>query len=174
MTAVRTLLTVVVAAALVGASLPAVDDARADRTAARLDATATRLSDAANALVATDDPVPAGERGASRTVVVTLPDAGFADARAEYLSVGGVPNASSPSTIGYRVDGRPPRRVDAGVTFVTGPEPLVLAPGRHTLRLTLVRTTTGVAVRVRPLPRRSDAANRSRVGDGNPTGSLAA
>ena len=177
MTAVRTLLTVVVAAALVGASLPAVEDARTDRTAARLDASATRLSDAANALVATDDPVPAGERGASRTVVVTLPQAGFADARAEYLSVGGVPNASSPSTVGYRVAGRPPRQVDAGVTFVTGPEPLVLAPGRHTLRLTLVRTTTGVGVRVRPLSRRPDAANwsqvdavnRSRVGDGNTT-----
>jgi hypothetical protein len=173
-TAVRTLLTVVVAAALVGASLPAIDDARADRTAAHLDATATRLSDVATALVATDDPVPAGERGASRTVVVTLPHAGFADARADYLSLGGVPTASSASTVGYRVAGRPARRIDAGVTFVTGPEPLVLAPGRHTLRLTLVRTATGVGVRVRPLSRRPEAANRSRDDDRNTTGTPAA
>jgi hypothetical protein len=172
--AVRTLLTVAVAAALVGASLPAIEDVRADRTAARLDATATRLSDVATALVATDDPVPAGERGASRTVAVTLPHADFADARADYLSVGGVPNASSPSTVGYRVAGRPSRRVDAGVTFVTGPEPLVLAPGRHTLRLTLVRTATGVGVRVRPLPRRSDAARRGGGDDRNVTGTPAA
>jgi hypothetical protein len=151
-TAVRTLLTVVVAAALVGASLPAVDDARADRTAARLDAAATRLSEVAAGLVAADDPVPAGERGAGRTVVVTLPRAGVADARADYLSIGGVPGAAAPSTVGYRVAAGPPRRVDAGVRFHTGGEPLVLRPGRHHLRLTLVRTPDGVGVRIRPVP----------------------
>ncbi|WP_380675471.1 DUF7311 family protein [Salinigranum sp. GCM10025319] len=164
MTAVRTLLTVLVAAALIGASLPAVDEARADRTGARLDAAATRLSDTAAALVASDDPVPLGERGASRTVVVTLPHAGVADARAAYLSIGGLPNASAPSAVGYRVADRPPRQVDAGVTFRTGADPLVLAPGRHTLRLTLVRTATGVAVCVRPVSRRTGPATRSAVG----------
>lgn len=151
MTAVRTLLTVVVASALLGSSLPAVDDARADRTATRLDATATRLSDAAAALVATDDPVPAGERGASRTLVITLPRAGFADARADYLSVGGTPTRPDRSTVGYRVAGRPPRQVETSVAFVTGEEPLVLPPGHHRLRLTLVRTANGVGVRVRPV-----------------------
>jgi hypothetical protein len=147
-TAVRTLLTVVVATALLGASLPAVEEARADRTTARLDATATRLSDAAAALVAADDPVPSGERGASRTVVVALPAGGFADARADYLSVGGLPNDSRPTTVGYRVDGAPPRRLDAGVRFFVGERPLVLPPGRHTLRLTLVRRGGHVGVRV--------------------------
>ena len=161
MTAVRTLLTVLVAAALVGASLPAIDEARADRTGARLDATAIRLSDAAAALVATDDPVPLGERGASRTVVVALPHAGFVDARAAYLSIGGLPNASAPAVVGYRVADRPPRRIDTGVSFRTGSDPLVLAPGRHTLRLTLVRTAAGVGVRVRPVSRRVGAENRS-------------
>ncbi len=151
MTAVRTLLTVVVATALLGASLPAVEDARTDRTAARLDATATRLSDVSAALVAADDPVPSGERGASRTVVVTLPSGGFADARARYLSVGGLPNDSRQpaTTVGYRVADRPPRRLDARVRFFVGERPLVLPPGRHTLRLTLVRRGGEVGVRVR-------------------------
>lgn len=149
MTAVRTLLTVVVATALLGASLPALDDARVDRTERRLDASATRLTDVAAGLVATDDPVPMGARGASRTVVVTLPSAGVADARAASLSVGGLPNASHPSTVGYRVAGQPPRRLDTGVRFVTGERPLVLSPGRHTLRLTLVRVEGRVGVHVR-------------------------
>jgi hypothetical protein len=164
-TAVRTLLSVVLAAALVGASLPALDDARVERTASRLESTATRLSDAAARLAATDDPVRRGARGAGRTVVVRLPDGGFAEARAAYLSVGGHPNASAPATVGYRVAGRPPRTVDAGVRFATGGGPLVLGPGRHVLRLTLVRTPAGVAVRVR-----ADAARASATAAENGTG----
>jgi hypothetical protein len=121
----------------------------------RLDATATRLSDAAATLVATDDPVPPGERGAARPIVVTVPRAGFAAARADYLSVGGLPGVTAPATIGYQIAGQPPRRIDAGVTFVTGPEPLVLPPGRHRLRLTLVRIPSGVGVRVQPASRES-------------------
>lgn len=163
MTAVRTVLTVAVAAALLGSSLPAVDDARADRTAARLEATATRLSDAAAVLVATDDPVPAGELGASRTLVITLPRAGFADARADYLSIGGMPTGSERSTVGYRVTGRPPRQVETSVTFVTEDGPLVLPPGRHRLRLTLVRTANGVGVRVRPVGAKTARADQRRT-----------
>jgi hypothetical protein len=162
-TAVRTLLTVLVGAALLGASLPAVEDARDARTAARLDATAGRLVDAAAALAAVDDPVPAGERAAGRTVVITLPRAGIADARADYLTIGGTPETTAPSTVAYRVDGRPPRRLDASVTFLTGSDPLVLRPGRHRLRLTLVSTPETVGVRVRPLSTRSvDPTSRSR------------
>lgn len=149
MTAIRTLLTVVVAAALLGASLPVVEDARVDRTDARLETTATRLSETANALAATDDPVPLGERGASRTLVVTLPSEGFAGARADYLSIGGLPNDPHPTTVGYRVDEQPPEQIDARVRLFTGAEPLVLPPGRHALRLTLVRMPAGVGVRVR-------------------------
>jgi hypothetical protein len=96
-------------------------------------------------------------------VVVTLPHAGFADARAAYLSIGGLPNASAPSVVGYRVADRPPRRIDAGVSFRTGSDSLVLAPGRHVLRLTLVRTAAGVGVRVRPVSRRVGSDNRSDV-----------
>lgn len=161
MTAVRTLLTVLVAAALLGTSLPVVDDARADRTETRLETAAIRLADAAAALVAGDDPVPPDERGASRTVAVTLPRAGFADARAAYLSIGGVPNASAPSTVGYRVAGRPPRRLATDLRFVTGPNPLVLPPGRHVLRLTLVETATTVGVRVEHRRRSTALASQS-------------
>lgn len=168
MTAVRTLLTVVVATALLGASLPAVEEARVDRTAARLDATATRLSDAAAALVAADDPVPPGERGASRTVVVVLPAGGVADARADYLSVGGLPNDSRATTVGYRVADGSPRRLEAGVQFFVGERPLVLPPGRHTLRLTLVRRGGHVGVRVH-VAGRADTGAGARTETTRPT-----
>jgi hypothetical protein len=164
-TAVRTVLTVVVAAALVGASMPAVADARVERTTARLDATATRLVDTAAALAASDDPVPAGEQGAARTVVVVLPAAGVADASTGFLSIGGLPNRSAPSTVGYRVDGHRPRQVASPVAFVTGPTPLVLGPGRHRLRLTLVHTATGVGVAVRPVSRRPQSSTTVPDGD---------
>ncbi|AUV81017.1 hypothetical protein C2R22_04530 [Salinigranum rubrum] len=166
MTAVRTLLTVVVATALLGASLPAVEDARTDRTAARLDAAATRLSGVSAALVAADDPVAAGERGAGRTVVVSLPSGGFADARAAYLSIGGLPNDSRqpPTTVGYRVADSPPRRLDAGVRFFVGERPLVLPPGRHTLRLTLVRRGGATGVRVSVVGHAGSTRETNRTG----------
>ena len=148
MSAVRTLLTVVVAAAILGMSLPAMADARADRTEAELDTAAARVTDAVAALVAREDPVPATERGASRTVTVTIPHAGMADAEVAYFSVGGIPDSPAPSTIAYRVADRPPRQVEASVRLLTGSQPLVLAPGRHTLRLTLVARGGQLWVRV--------------------------
>jgi hypothetical protein len=128
-------------------------EARADRTDSALDATTTRLTDAAATLAATEDPVPATVPGASRTVTVTLPRAGLADAEVSYFSIGGSPGALEPSTVAYRVAGRPPRRVETRVRFLTGPRPLVLSPGRHALRLTLVDQGAGVGVRVTRLHR---------------------
>lgn len=69
---IRVVAAVVLAAALVAASLPAVGDARADRTAARLDSATVRIQDAARSLLATDEAV-VGERGARRVVTVRLP-----------------------------------------------------------------------------------------------------
>jgi hypothetical protein len=151
-TAVRTVLTVLVAAALLGLSLPVIADARVDRTEAGLASTARQVTDAAADLVASDDPVPPGERGASRQVTVTVRPAGIADARVAHLSIGGSPNASAPSTISYRVAGQPPRVMETRFRFLTGSTPLVLPPGRHVLRLTLVTTPAGVGVRVARLP----------------------
>lgn len=148
MTAVRTLLTVVVAAAILGSSLPVIAEARVDRTESALDATATRVTDAAASLVATEDPVPVTAQGARRTVTVTIPRAGLGDAEVAYFSLGGRPNASAPSTIGYRVADRPPRRIETRHRFLTGSQPLVLSPGRHRLRLTLVHQPEGVWIRV--------------------------
>lgn len=149
MTAVRTLLTVLVAVALLGASMPAVEDARTTRTDERLEAAVGKLSDAAASLVAHDDPLDRCGVGASRTVTVSLPDGGFTDARASYLAVGGSRHEPSPSVVTYKTAGQPPRQLDVGVRFVTGDDPLVLTPGRHVLRLTLVRTPDGPGVCVR-------------------------
>lgn len=176
MTAVRTLLTVIVAAALLGASLPAVDDARTSRSETRLDTAAVRVGEAATALAANEDPVPVGEQGASRTLLVRLPSGSFAEARTAYLSVGGLPNASAPTTpttLGYRVAGQPPRQREASVPLFTDAKPLVLGPGTHRLRLTLVRTHAGVGVRIRVVspaqPTRTATASATAAPTNTPT-----
>ena len=167
MTAVRTLLSVVVAAALLGASLPALDDARTARTEQSMETTATRLAEAATTLASTDDPAPPDAPGARRTLSVTVPSAGLDTARVDYLAVGGTPNTAGPSTLTYRLSGQSTQSVETGVRFVTGPSPLVLPPGRHVLRLTLVRTPRGVGVGVRVVGRerrptpRANATERS-------------
>lgn len=73
---IRALLAVVLAAALLAASLPAVKSAAADRTAASLDRDVDDLERAGSSLLARDDP------GARRVVTVSLP--------AETLSAVGV------------------------------------------------------------------------------------
>lgn len=148
MTAVRTLLCVVLAAALLGMSLPALDDARTGRTEQSMETTAIRIAETAETLASTDDPVPPDAPGARRTLSVTVPSAGLDTAHVDFLTIGGTPNASAPSMVGYRLSGRPTRYVEAGVRFVTGPSPLVLSQGRHVLRLRLLRTPRGVAVEV--------------------------
>lgn len=69
---IRVVTAVVLAAALVAASLPAVEEVRTERTAARLDADVERMHDAARSLLATDEAVE-GIRGARRVVRIRLP-----------------------------------------------------------------------------------------------------
>ena len=64
---IRALLAVSIAAALLAASLPAVESAAADRTAAAIDRDVDRIERAGASLLAADDP------GARRIVTVSLP-----------------------------------------------------------------------------------------------------
>lgn len=148
---VRVALAVLLAAALVGASLPAVEDARVRATDEAARRSTHAVVDAARDLVRGNDPV-LGTAGARRTVEVAVPDRSLARADLAYLAVGGRPNGPAPrdtpdgDVIAYRVRGGPERvvRVPADLRVVRNgtvqPDrsPLVLrGDARLTLHLTL-------------------------------------
>lgn len=160
---IRVVLAVVLAAALVGASLPAVEDARATRAARTAERGAAALRDAATGLVRESDPVPHGIAvvGAHASVRVRVPAPALADAGLTYLAVGGHPDRSlridgpASDAVVYRVGDRPPRIVPFPVDLrairagrLRGDAvPLVLR-GDARLRLGYVRVDGGSAVTV--------------------------
>lgn len=71
---VRLVLAAIVAAALLGAAMPAIDDARHDVSATEADRSAQAVADAITELHRSSDPVPRGVPGAKRVVTVEVPD----------------------------------------------------------------------------------------------------
>jgi hypothetical protein len=116
---IRVVLTVLVAVALLTASMPAVETARATTTADRLGAEADELEraigDLAAGSTAVDDPAMA----ARATVPVRAPS-GFTAAAVERVALVEPPDRPGAIAIAYRVDGRPRRVVRVG----TGPAPV--------------------------------------------------
>ncbi|MFB6105491.1 MAG: hypothetical protein ABEJ70_00820 [Halobacteriaceae archaeon] len=114
---VRVVLTVVFALALVGAALPAVQDARHDAAARAGDRQVDALEDAVGGLVRSSDAVGPGLPAATRRVRLRVParDAGSVGVAA--VSVGGLPNDTAPGdgprrdVVAVRVRGRPVRVV---------------------------------------------------------------
>lgn len=70
---VRLVLAVVVAAALLGAAVPVVEDARHDLATTTADRSVQTLADAVEDLHRSSDPVPRGVPGATRVVEVEVP-----------------------------------------------------------------------------------------------------
>lgn len=85
---VRLVLAAVVAAALLGAAIPVIEDARHDVSATEAEQTAQQLAAAITQVSRSSDPVPPGVPGAKRVVTVDLPP----DAT---VRVGGAPNESA-------------------------------------------------------------------------------
>lgn len=134
---IRTVLAVVLAAALLSISLPAVDAAAAERTAAQMDGAVDDIAAAATDLTA-DDPGPTRRLAPRRVVDVRLPERSLTTARVRHLTVDG--GGDGPARISYALGGRTPNshRVEAPIVTPTGP--IVLrAPGKHTLVLRYVR-----------------------------------
>lgn len=71
---VRLVLAAVVAAALIGAAMPVVEDARHDVAATDADRSATAIADAITDVKRSNDPVPRGVPGAKRVVTVDTSD----------------------------------------------------------------------------------------------------
>lgn len=147
----RLVLAVVLAGALLAATVPALEDGRATATDRRMRGELTSLRNVAHELARTNDPVAPGRRGARRVVELTLPK-GVAVAPVEYVELGG----DDGSTLAYALAGGPRReiRFDGIAVRATGTAsgPLVLREGgSYRLALELVRVDGGPAVVVRVL-----------------------
>lgn len=136
---IRVVIAVVVATALLAASLPAVDSARADRTAAQLDGELAALSDSAASLVDRDDATATGLPGARRVVSLTIPARSWTAAGVDSVTVGCRDECRRP-TVSYTLDNGRTRRVHLDLPLVVADGPLVFrASGTHRLTLTLER-----------------------------------
>lgn len=145
----RVVLAVLLAVALLGAAMPVVEDARADRTSTLAAGELSRLAERATGLAAGGEAGP--DAGSRRTVDLSLPDGGFATAPLAYAAVGGLPDCDAPGDTGagdvvaYRLVGGEPRvrHVPVDVRVVEAgqarddDEPLVLR-GDASLTLALV------------------------------------
>ncbi|GAB3686220.1 hypothetical protein GCM10028857_17940 [Salinarchaeum chitinilyticum] len=151
---IRVVVTVLLAIALLAASMPAVEHAGADRSEEQLRSGVRNLDAAATALAESEEAVP-GTVGARRTVAVRIPAADIGAAGVERFAISG-----SDRRYAFRVEGR-----DETVRFGTVPvhtldgEPLVLRePGTHELVLALVEIGGDRRVVVARLERVRDGA----------------
>jgi hypothetical protein len=147
---IRVALAAALTVALLAASLPAVDDARTERTRARLAADVDRIQRAARDLASSDDATGVDTAGARRVVRIRLPASTWTSAPVAWVSVGGVPGGPARDVLAYRLADRPPRTVAVeGIAFRTPGGPVVLrGSGRQTVVLELVRVEGRPVVRV--------------------------
>lgn len=154
---IRAILAVCLAVALLGVTLPAIEDASRDHSARLADAELTRLRATLTDLAATDDALPADSPGARRLVTLRMPTPDLTAAPIAYLAVGGVPDSDSrtgsdtaPDRLAYRLEGGQPRTIPVPVDLRTvDGDPLVFrSADRHRLRCRLLADDAGVGVHV--------------------------
>lgn len=133
----RAVLAVALAAALVGAALPAVERGRVDAADRLVHGELRAIERGAESLLDADEVGPGA--GARRSLTVELPAGSWRAAGVDYVSIRGVRRSPGQgvTTVAYRIDGRPERRVTLAVPLSVGEEPLVLGDGSHRLVLEL-------------------------------------
>ncbi|MEA5387713.1 hypothetical protein VB773_17595 [Haloarculaceae archaeon H-GB2-1] len=149
----RAVLAVVLAVALLGVSLPALDEARVKRTDVRVGSELEGLADEMRLLQRGDAAVPSGTPGARVATTFSVPHRSWAAAGVEFVSLSTTDGGRA--RFGWRADGgrRHVQRVPDVRLSVAGPsDSLVLTTGgRHRLHLRLVRTDSErVVVVARP------------------------
>lgn len=150
---IRVVLTVLVAVALLAASMPAIETARTATSAERIGAEADRLERAIGGVVSGSAPVSDPAMAAQTTVLLRVPT-GFAAADVERIALVESPDRPSGVAIAYRIDGRPERTLRVGTgpaeTAVDlGDEPIELRPGgANRIRVKYVEDD-GPTVRIR-------------------------
>lgn len=124
---IRVVLTVLVAVALLTASMPAIEAARTATTADRIGAEAERLERAVGGVV--DDSTPVGDPAlAAQTTVVVRAPTGFAAADVDRVALVEPADRSGDVALVYRVDDRPERAFRVGTGPVETDVDLVDAP----------------------------------------------
>lgn len=116
----RVAFAVVLAVAVVGASMPVIETARHERSASHVEADLAVFETAVADLTASEEPALRPEAAARRTTSIDVPRGSFTTAPVEYVSIGGVPNRSTTGTenraatpsdsregavLAYRIDG---------------------------------------------------------------------
>lgn len=146
----RAVLAVVLAVALVGAAVPAIERARDRRAANLAEGQLSLVAERATGLATAEEATADG--AARRVVSVAVPDDGIVTSALEFLAVGGVPDCGTPrdtaagDVVAYRLKGGPTRvrHLPVDLRVVTGgrvredDDPLVLE-GDARLTLSLVR-----------------------------------
>jgi hypothetical protein len=147
---IRVVVAAALAVALLAASLPAIEDARIERTATDLDATLSRVERAAADLATNEAPTPGDLAGARRIVDVRLPPPSWTSAPVTWVSLGGRPGGPPADVLAYRIAGRPPDVIDLrGVDLIVPEGPVVLRDaGRHAVALDLLWLDGRAVVRV--------------------------
>lgn len=144
---IRVVLAAVLTTAVLAASLPAVEDARADRTATAIDASTERLSAAGSALAFESDPTRDPAVAPTRAVTFSLPPPTWTTAGVRFVAVGGPPDGpGNRSVVTYAVgDGRPTtRRLSVPLPLRTPDGPVVLrGRGDRSVTVSLRRTPAG-------------------------------
>ena len=141
----RVVLSVLLAVALLGTSIAAIETARETHTEAQVSNTLDELERAAASLAAENDPPPTGAPGPVRQLTLSLPTASWGTAAVDRVEF----SNGSPTAVRWRVvSGVETFRWLSEPTFVIpGDGELVLRPGRHHLRLELTAADTVVVGR---------------------------
>lgn len=147
---IRAVLAVVLAAALLGASLPAIDDARRDHADVAVRTELDRFERAARTLLSEDDPV-SGDGGARRVVVLSVPEESWTDADVAAITVASPPERTG-GRLTWRLRGGPQsvRRLPSVPLRTPDGDPIVVeSSGRHRLVLSLDGSPADPVVTVR-------------------------
>jgi len=171
---VRVALAVLLAAVLLAAVGPAVQDARRERAVGAVEADLAAVESAARSLAATDAAV-GGVDGARRVVTVRVPRASATSAAVRYVAVGAVPgrdagDGPNGDVVAVAVGDRPPVvvRLDVDLRIRDGDDRALRLtdPGRHRLAIRPLPGTDAVAVR-RVDGRGGDGARAESVAAGS-------
>lgn len=145
---IRVVLAIVLTTALLGVSLPAIDDARQDHTETTVRTELQRLERAATNLLDTDDPA---DDGARRVVTVTMPARSWADVGIDSVALG-PSRTGSGGRLTWAVEGgtrRVRRLPEIPIRTVDGDALAINASGRHRLVLSLDEAQNDPVVTVR-------------------------
>lgn len=144
---IRVVLAVVLTTALLGVSLPAIDEARQDHTETVVRTELQRVERTAERLVNTDDPA---EDGARRVVTLHLPARSWSGVGVDSVALAGERNGSAGRVTWTVAGGTRHVRHVTDFTLRTDDGPLTLgSAGSHRLVFTLDGTDTDPVVTVR-------------------------